>query len=185
MLHELLVFLKNPVYRTDENRDFNYRFGIFLRLLGVSLVLSFVLGWAIGAIQVIFDLDFGKHAVDDFIERYSFLWVLLGAVVVAPIVEELIFRAPLSLFRKNKRFPLFFYAFTLIFGFYHITNFEMHSTTLLLSPVLVAPQLVAGTILGYIRVRFGLLWAIMLHACYNLILMGPVILVKTFNVPIS
>lgn len=185
MLHELLVFLKNPVYQTDENRDFKYRFGIFLRLLGVSLVLTFILGWSINGIQVIFDLDFGKHAVDDFIERFSFLWVLLGTVIAAPILEELIFRAPLRLFRKKRRFSWFFYVFTLIFGFYHITNFEMRPTILLLSPVLVAPQLVAGIILGYVRIRFGLLWAIALHACYNLILVGPVILVKALNLPVS
>ncbi len=185
MLHELLVFLKNPIYRPDENRDFNYRFGVFLRLLGLSLVLSFVLGWLIGGIQVIFDLDFGKHAVDDFFERYSLPLVFLGAVVVAPIVEELIFRGPLSFFKKNRRFPILFYAFTLTFGFYHITNFEMRLTTLLLSPLLVAPQLVVGAILGYIRIRFGLNWAMALHACYNLILVGPIVLFKMLNIPLQ
>lgn len=185
MLRELLVFLKNPTYRTDENRDFKYRAGVFFQLLGLSLAVSFILGWLIGGIQVIFDLDFGKHAVDDFFERYSLLLVLLGAVIVAPVLEELIFRAPLSLFKQKRTFPLIFYAFTLTFGFYHITNFEMRQTTILLAPVLVAPQLVVGTILGYIRIRFGLVWAIALHACYNLILVVPVLLYKTLDIPLE
>lgn len=185
MLRELLIFLKYPTYRIDENRDFKYRAGVFFRLLWISLALSFILGWLIGGIQVIFDLDFGKHAVDDFFERHSLFLVLLGAVIAAPILEELVFRAPLSLFKQKRQFPYIFYVFTLTFGFYHITNFEMRFTTLLLSPVLVAPQLVVGAILGYIRIRFGLVWAIVLHACYNLILVVPVLLFKTLDIPIE
>jgi hypothetical protein len=55
----------------------------------------------------------------------------------------------------------------------------------LLSPLLVAPQLTVGVFLGFIRVRFGLNWAIALHAFYNLILVGPAILLKALNPPLE
>lgn len=68
-----------------------------------------------------------------------------------------------------------FYLIALIFGYVHLFNFTINSTTMLLSPILVAPQLSAGLFFGFIRVRFGLLWSIGLHACYNFILIGPVL----------
>ena len=55
----------------------------------------------------------------------------------------------------------------LLFGFVHITNFDFTTSVLLLSPILVLPQLLVGGYFGYIRVRFGLQWSILLHGSYN------------------
>jgi hypothetical protein len=112
------------------------------------------------------------------------LVVLLAGIILAPVLEELIFRGPLIFFRNSRFFPYIFYGITLLFGFYHITNFELSRQVLLLSPLLVAPQLCVGVFLGYIRVRFGLLWAMLLHALYNFALLGPVLLLKYLNIPL-
>jgi len=144
-----------------------------------------VLGLLVGLFQSLFGLDFGEHAIEEAIEKYPLYVLFLGAVFAAPILEELIFRGPLFLFRDSRYFKYFFYASILIFGFYHITNFEITTTTLLFSPLLVSPQLSVGSLLGFIRVRFGLSWAIALHAAYNLILVGPVILLKLMNIPLE
>jgi membrane protease YdiL (CAAX protease family) len=90
------------------------------------------------------------------------------AAVLAPIIEECIFRAPLFLFRKyTKGFKYVFYIIVLIFGFIHLSNFKISTTILIVSPLLVAPQIIAGLLLGYIRVRLGLLYSILLHALFN------------------
>lgn len=52
----------------------------------------------------------------------------------------------------------------------HITNFEINTTIILLSPVLVLPQILLGGYFGYVRVRLGLQWSILLHSMYNGIL---------------
>ena len=185
MIQIVWHFLKNPVYEEDENTDFKYRLSIFIRLLGVALLISILLGLLNGVIETVFQLDFGKHAIQEALEGYS-PWVLLGlAVILAPLLEETIFRAPLVLFRSSPIFKYLFYAFTLIFGFYHITNFETTTTILLLSPLLVSPQISVGAILGYIRIRFGFLWAIALHALYNFVLIGPMILFQILDIPIE
>ncbi|MGB5370664.1 MAG: CPBP family intramembrane glutamic endopeptidase, partial [Flavobacteriaceae bacterium] len=108
---------------------------------------------------------------------YPPLFLLFAAILLAPIMEEFIFRGPLVFLKGRRGFPYAFYLVTLIFGFVHLANFELNATILMLSPLLVAPQLCVGLILGFIRVRFGLLWSIGLHACYNLILVGPVVAV--------
>lgn len=185
MLKQVWEFLKNPNYQEDTNTDFKYRLDIFARLLVYILAIPFVLGMVIGSLEGLFELDLGKHAIEDFLDNYS-AWFLFGAaVVLAPLLEELCFRGPLFFFKESPFFKHIFYLFTFVFGFYHITNFEFTTTNLLLSPILVAPQISAGLFLGFIRVRFGLLWSIALHACYNLILIGPVLIMLIFDISLK
>jgi len=139
----------------------------------------------VSLVQTVFDLDFGKHAIEEALEKYPLYFLFIAAAVLAPILEEIIFRGPLIFLKDSKYFKFFFYASVLIFGFYHMTNFEITTTTLLLSPLLVSPQLSVGTLLGFIRVRFGLLWAIALHAAYNLLLVGPVLILKVLDIPLE
>lgn len=185
MLEQVITFVKNPVYESDSERNFQYRLRGLLRLLALSIFLSIVLGMGIGVLESTSSLDLGRHAMDHFLEAYSPTVVFLAAVFLAPVVEETIFRGPLIFFRNSPYFPLAFYGATLLFGFYHITNFEISREVLLFSPILVAPQLSVGIFLGYTRVRFGLLWAMLLHALYNLILLGPVLILKYLNIPLA
>ena len=67
----------------------------------------------------------------------------------------------------------------------HISNFEMTKQVLLFSPLLVAPQISVGFLLGYIRVRFGLIWSMALHACYNMVLIVPVLIMQLLDIPIE
>lgn len=184
MLERLWHFLKNPVYHEDENTDLKYRQKIFVRLLIYALVVNISLGFVIGLLEPVFGLDLGTHAIDKVLEEYSLPFLFFSAVILAPLMEEVIFRGPMVFFKDKPYFKIVFWLLTLVFGFYHITNFEMTTTVLLLSPLLVLPQIIVGAILGFIRVRFNLIWAIGLHAAYNLILMGPILLAAAFDIPI-
>ena len=110
------------------------------------------------------------HKVEEMFKGMGILEILLIAAIITPIIEELIFRAPMTLFKKPKSFKYAFYVSFSLFGFIHIFNFELTTNVLLLTPLLVLPQLLVGSYFGYIRVRFGLLWSMLLHGCYNGIL---------------
>ncbi len=185
MIKEIWSFLKRPDYKVDEDTNLKYRFTIFFRLLFIALMISVVLGLCIGLLESAVSLDLGEHAMDLLIDQYSTYFIFFAAVILAPLLEELFFRGPMVFFKKSPHFWLVFYLFTLLFGFYHITNFEITPTVLILSPLLVAPQLCVGVLLGFIRVRFGLLWAILLHACYNLVLLGPIVFMKALDLPLE
>ncbi len=185
MLNEVWEFLKNPIYLEDDNEDFKHRVRILFKILGLSIAFSILLGLLIGVFQTIFEIDFGEHAIDKVLEKYPISYLFFAAVVLAPIIEETIFRGPLYFFRNSAYFKWVFYLLTIIFGFYHVTHFEITKTVLFFSPLLVAPQLIAGTFFGFIRVRFGLLWSIALHTFYNLILVGPVVLFKILDIPLE
>lgn len=178
------AFLKNPVYREDENTDLRYRLKTFKILLVLALAISIVLGMLISAGEHLIGLDLGEHAIEKAFEDYS-LWVVFAlGIIVAPVMEELIFRGPLYLFKDKSYFKVIFWILTLLFGYIHLSNYEINTSIILFSLFLVLPQIVLGSILGFIRVRFGLLWAIGLHAAYNLILLGPILLMTALDIPI-
>lgn len=64
-----------------------------------------------------------------------------------------------------RAFPLFFWLSTAGFACVHLFNFDRGSLYVLLP--LVLPQFVTGSILGYLRVHYGLWAAMLLHALHN------------------
>ena len=183
MVHRLLLFLQRPVYERDNSLNLNDKLILLFQLLGLSLLISLGIGLLISILEKISQFNFGRHALELLFEQYSSTFIFIVAVIFAPVVEELIFRAPMYLFRNSRLFGIVFYLLTLTFGFYHLSNFEMSATVLYLSPLLVAPQLFIGLLLGYLRVRAGLIWTILLHALYNLILIGPIVMLKALDIP--
>ena len=67
-------------------------------------------------------------------------------------------------------FPALFWIGTLIFGVLHFTNYAGAANTALL--IFTIPQLIAGAVFGYARIRIGLVAAIILHSAYNAIPVG-------------
>ncbi|MGB0564495.1 MAG: type II CAAX prenyl endopeptidase Rce1 family protein [Spirulinaceae cyanobacterium] len=76
---------------------------------------------------------------------------------------------------------LIFYTLTLLFGTIHITNYESQVWGLL--PLLVLPQILAGLLFGFVRVRYGFGWAIALHAFHNGCILLPVLCLQVLGSP--
>ncbi|WP_299624087.1 CPBP family intramembrane glutamic endopeptidase [uncultured Tenacibaculum sp.] len=165
--NELIAYLKNPVLEQDPNTDPKYRLTKFFHLLVISIISIGVLTPLLGLVEASGLVDMENHAVVEMMEKFPKIAVFFLAAILAPLIEEVIFRAPLPLFKDRQAFKIAFYVFALIFGLVHLTNYTITTNVLLLTPILVAPQIILGAYLGFIRVRFGLGWSILLHACYN------------------
>ncbi|WP_275314814.1 CPBP family intramembrane glutamic endopeptidase [Tenacibaculum bernardetii] len=164
---ELVGYLKNPVLEKDPNQDNSYRFKKFSHLLIISILTAVALTPLLALIEHLGLVDMNTHAIEELRKSMSKIALFAITVIGAPLSEELIFRAPITFFQNKKYFKIVFYAFALIFGFIHLSNFGITTNVLILAPILVAPQIILGGYLGFIRVRFGLIWSILLHACYN------------------
>lgn len=69
-----------------------------------------------------------------------------------------------------KYFRFFFYLSILSFGFAHITNFtfpEINFWVIICTPLLVSPQIFMGSILGFIRMKYGFKHSVLLHTTIN------------------
>lgn len=180
MIKEIIQFIKSPKSKWEEELSSGEKLSIFFKLLFWSIFISIALTPISAVLEELEIIDLSDHAVNDLFENMSPLIVLFAAAIIAPLLEELIFRAPLLGLRNSKHFKIWVYVFVAAFGFVHITNFNMTSTILLLSPLLVLPQINLGIFASYICVRFGYFWAVLLHGSYNFILLGSVYLLKPF-----
>lgn len=97
------------------------------------------------------------------------------AIVAAPIAAIMLLKKPVPrLFSRG--FPVFFWLSSIAFALVHLANYTEGALWILLP--LVVPQLVLGTMLGYVRVHYGLLFAMALHALHNGILFSLAMLGK-------
>lgn len=196
---ELFQFLRNPVLEKDTDATFLDRLIKFILLLITCFAISFFLLTIMGILFMSGVLENEYHAFDDLKDLPSYQ-IFIMAAVLAPIFEEIFFRAPLVLFKsplklyfkiipfsnqriefpeievnsfKNPRvFKFMFYTLALLFGYVHLFNYQIDTNILLFSPILVAPQIVLGLIFGFVRVRFGLPWAMLMHGAYNGVLVS-------------
>ena len=177
LLKRVYTFFLRPKYQEYQYPK-SLRRKLFFNILGLKLLLGFMAALLMTMVHQIVDANLGQHAIDKMLEDYSLPMIFFLAVVLAPFIEELIFRAPLGLFRTSRYFPLAFYLSVIAFGFVHLFNFEGYKDYLWLAPFLVLPQLISGVFLGFIRVRMGLVYSIALHAAFNCILIAPFLLVQ-------
>lgn len=72
-------------------------------------------------------------------------------------------------------FPFIFHLSAIIFGLMHLSNFE-HVNNYFLAIPLVSSQLVSGYVLGFTRMKFGLIYSMGLHAVWNFIVSLPILI---------
>lgn len=106
--------------------------------------------------------------------KYDFRYweFILVGVLLAPFLEEVIFRGFLGTVKTSPNFKWFYYLSALIFGLVHIFNFENWRLILPFFWIVTSAQIFLGLVCGYIRVTYGLRYAILLHALYNLVLIN-------------
>lgn len=201
-LKEVLAFLKNPTDTSASNQAVSHKFKQLLSIVAIDMAFMIAIIWPVmGVVEQTGLVDMDRHAMERIIREAPVWLVLILAVLLAPLVEELIFRTFLT-FRRNyplrliialaglvgirskakvrgflqrkwrKHYQVFFYSMAAFFAFVHIYNFEISTAVWLLLPFLVLPQLILGLLLGYMRVRYGLLWSMYLHGVHNLIFVG-------------
>lgn len=184
MLKTLISFIKNPFPIVAEELSMAEKWKITLKLLGVIIFSSVLAGISIDLILNATNVDTGTHAMETLLEKYPLIFIVGIAVLIAPALEELIFRAPLTLVKKPEVFKIVYYLSAVLFASVHLSNFES-GFPLWLSPLLVLPQFFAGLVLGYTRVRLGLFWSITLHALHNGLLIIPLLIAKALDIPLS
>lgn len=100
---------------------------------------------------------------------------LLKSIIFATaIILTLVLILNFNCIRANfyKHFGFFFYFIAGLFAIIHLGNFiGLSLNSLLPGLLMVIPQFIAGTILGYLRVRFGFIYAIFFHTLVNLTLL--------------
>lgn len=92
----------------------------------------------------------------------------IAVLVFIVLSFEGVFVAVQIFWKQNAR--LLIYISILSFGFSHITNFPLQGWQFLYAPTMVLPQLVMGAVWAFGRVKYGILFPIVIHIIHNAIL---------------
>ncbi|MDB9939516.1 CPBP family intramembrane metalloprotease [Cyclobacteriaceae bacterium] len=203
--HALWRFIKKPVELSEDKASLLLKIGTCGALFLIQIPPLLVLMALVGGLEQLGLWDEDMHSLQKIFQEMEPVLIFFFAVIMAPLLEEVMFRLILR-FRSNflilwsihigvalhlgqkrsllktarkvwdKFYGRVFYLMTMAFGLMHIMNFEPSLNIYLLAPILVAPQILIGINLGYLRVRFGLIWSILFHAFYNGVLMSIALL---------
>jgi membrane protease YdiL (CAAX protease family) len=196
---DFISFLKNPVEQADPVQTRSEKAKKLFTLLLMDIPVMGVLIGVLSCMEALglFDLDTTKF---NLLFLTIPVWpLILILVILIPFFEELIFRLYLR-YKYNyllrffvflssilglqnhkkfvahvnqfwiRRYKTIFYFSAILFGFVHLANYGYTTMILIFSPLIVAPQFVAGLFLGYLRVRHGVISGFLLHAMHNAII---------------
>ena len=180
LLQKVWIFFLNPKYQRYNYRK-PLRRRVFLNLLFWSVIIAMGIGLFVAGLIDVLNLDVGENDISKMFKTHSPLYIFFLVIILAPIIEESIFRGPLVLFKKSSFFPVVFYSSIFLFGFIHLFNFESYENALWFVPFLFLPQLVTGVFLSFVRIRMGLGYSILFHALFNLTIIGPFLLFELLN----
>ncbi|WP_064198021.1 MULTISPECIES: CPBP family intramembrane glutamic endopeptidase [Emticicia] len=168
LLQDFISFVKHPsnLIRTENKINQNIievgiYYGIITVVIGASLGLF---RYFLEEFSVIESVELSK-SVKDMMSNISLMFLL--TIVVAPILEESIFRGFLGSFIHKNYFKWLYYLSALLFGLVHTSNYELTESQNLLIPLIILPQLFLGFILGFVRNKYGFFYCVLLHAIYN------------------
>lgn len=198
VFNDLIAFLRHPKeeHLPDSSMGQKLKLIALLYLIELPVIVSFILTISLLKHFKLFDID--KHFGVDLFSKFSYTTILFLAVILAPLIEETIFRLPLRYRRNyllrlisggisvtglvdkdklqqgvqrfwNASFGWFFYGMAITFGLIHLTNYSDPKSLILFAPLLTITQMCGGLIMGYIRVKIGFIWGITYHAAHNLI----------------
>ena len=96
---------------------------------------------------------------------------LVAAVLIGCVVfQQRILEGVKELW--NTKFRSVFYITALVFGGIHIINHRLSVANLIFAPLIVAPQIILGLNAGYLRVKSGFKWGLLLHILHNFLFVG-------------
>lgn len=107
--------------------------------------------------------------------NYLFLdSTLLLRLVLALIIGILVFTITSKFYNQltifwNNNFKWIYYISVIVFGFFHILNYQIGPQDFIIVPLLVLPQLLGGVILGFIRIKYGFVYCCIFHSCFNVL----------------
>lgn len=211
---DLLTFLKKPTDQKDSEQKISFKSKRLLAILAIDIPLMGILLLIIYGLEQLGLLGTASHKAIKFFQLLPVWLIILFGSLILPFIEELIFRLylrlkenyPLKLLiflisligLKSKEqvniyietkwqnyYKVIFYLSALIFGFVHIANYEYSFMLLLFSPIIIAPQFLLGLFIGYLRVKYGLLWGFFLHGLHNLIFLAVLFLLIFMSGPVE
>ncbi len=172
-----IVIILTGVILAPLIEELTFRLGLKFNKFNISISLSLLF---LVALQI-FSFPIPVLISENIINLGNLQGVVNMALLVT-LISILIF-VILSILKVNfeplkKNFKWILYLSALIFGLIHLTNYSNLGNMLLLAPFLVAPQIIAGLNLGFLRMKYGFIWGYLGHVLHNALFTIPFIILS-------
>lgn len=158
ILHDLREFNKNI------KQNIIKCIKLFILLLGVKIISSVIIYFISASLGVNINVSENQSIINLLIEGAPVM-MFISAVILAPFIEEIIFRLGLKKIIKDQ--GLFILISGLVFGFMHIFPTNINTTVALIQSI---SYVSVGTLLAYYYVNNrNIFFVIIIHALNNLL----------------
>lgn len=172
-IYELLLKF-NLIIKYEEFNIFKYGFAIAMLLGAIvaPILEECIFRWqlrkpkvSVWFVMVSLAILISSFTSNEYAKFFIFILFFIAGIVVFPIIEKLSRFKAVKLFRAYYIF-LFYYT-AVIFGYVHITNIKGLTIADPSFVIYVISQVFGGLSMGYIRVKYGLGYSILLHGFFN------------------
>lgn len=124
--NKLLVFIKNPApysVNLSVNEKVKNTLCYFFVYVIIGDIFSLILTEILNYFKL-YEIEFKEEML---ILKYSILSRYLLIALIAPFIEEMIFRYPLKYFQNRRFYKYYVYSSALLFGLIHFSNYTSSS----------------------------------------------------------
>jgi len=144
-------------------------YGIFLTPIIEEVLFRLIYVFNKRNIYIILFTVFALLALSILKHDVSKSMIFVGLILLL-ILILFFFKGSASIFQKH--FKFFFYFIAIIFALLHVFNFYAASgPQLFLLIFFTIPQFILGVLLGYLRIKYGFIYAVVFHFMVNLSLL--------------
>jgi len=167
--------IKEYVQVFDIMKKFGLAITILLVCIFAPIIEEFLFRWHLRKKYLsIYFVCFTLGLISNYFINSSFLtwpvyiFFLFVALIVQGYFKRIDMRRRLVFHRRS--FGYLFYYAAIIFGLTHLGNIKDLTLSDPAFPLFVSSQIFTGLSLGFIRIKYGLGYSMLLHGCFNFIL---------------
>jgi membrane protease YdiL (CAAX protease family) len=167
--------IKEYVEEIDLLKKYGFIASLFIACIFAPIVEEFLFRWHLRKKYLpIYFVCFTFALVSSYFINSSYLtwsisiFFLLLALVVQAYFKRMDIRKRLIF--QQRSFAYLFYYSAIIFGLIHLTNIKGLTLSDPVFIIFVISQAFTGLSLGYLRIKYGLLYAILLHCFFNFVM---------------
>jgi len=158
----LIIGIISPIFEEITFRLFLTNFRKNISIISISMIWGVLLLEVMEEFQLLF---YFKDLL--FYDLTMIFYVLCFGIPVFLLLKYFVPEYQLNRFWQ-KHFPFIFYSSSLLFAVWHVQSLNVNASNFFLVPFAILPYFILGLCYAYIRVRYGILWAIIIHILNNL-----------------
>lgn len=157
-----IIGIISPIFEEITFRLFLTKFRKNIAIISISMIWGVLLLEVMEEFQLLFyfkDLLFFDLTMIFYVLCFgSPIYLLLKYVVNERFINSL----------WEKYYPYIFYSSSILFAFWHIQALNINASNIVFLPFAILPYFILGLFYAYVRVRYGLIWSIIMHILNNM-----------------